>query len=120
MEKRNTAGAVKAYLGSVSLADILNSRMLGFALTRTWAYVMFFSTVIHFSVRNDIPHLNSTETWSSLGLVVLMVACALCARPLRQLLSHKAARLAMPLVLCLVTALLALVEADWFRQPWCS
>ncbi|MEG0217679.1 MAG: LuxR C-terminal-related transcriptional regulator [Raoultibacter sp.] len=120
MEKRNTTGAFKAYLGSVSLADILNSRMLGFALTRTWAYVMFFSTVIHFSVRNDIPHLNSTETWSSLGLVVLMVVCALCARPLRQLLSHKAARLTMPVVLCLVTALLALVEADWFRQPWCS
>ncbi|MEG0070943.1 MAG: LuxR C-terminal-related transcriptional regulator [Raoultibacter sp.] len=120
MGNNKTRGAVKAYLSSISLADIFNSRMLGFALTRTWAYVMFFSTVIHFSVRNDIPHLNSTDTWSSLGLVVLMFTCALCAQPVQKLLGHRAVKIALPCVLCLVTAFLALVEADWFRQPWCS
>lgn len=68
------------YLGSITLADVVNMRMIGFALMRAWTYIMFFSTVVHYSVRNDISHLNSTDTWSSLGLAVLMVVSALLSK----------------------------------------
>ncbi|MEG0758405.1 MAG: hypothetical protein RR505_08340, partial [Raoultibacter sp.] len=114
-------GTIGDYLGSITLADIVNVRMVGFALTRAWAYVMFFSTVIHYSVRNDISHLNSTDTWSSLGLVVLMVASALLSQRFARLVIGKRwIQIATPMLLLIITALLALVEADWFRQPWCS
>lgn len=116
--RRETIGD---YLESITLADIVNVRMVGFAFTRAWTYIMFFSTVIHYSVRNDISHLNSTDTWASLGLVVLMVASALFSQHfLRRVVGKRWIKIAAPVILVLVTALLALVEADWFRQPWCS
>lgn len=114
-------GSVGDYLGSITLADVVNIRMVGFALLRAWTYVMFFSTVVHYSVRNDISHLNSTDTWSSLGLAVLMVASALLSQQfIRLVVGKKWLRILVPCVLLAATALLALVEADWFRQPWCS
>lgn len=109
------------YLGSITLADVVNMRMIGFALMRAWTYIMFFSTVVHYSVRNDISHLNSTDTWSSLGLAVLMVVSALLSKQfMRLIVGKKWIRIAVPAAMLAATALLALVEADWFRQPWCS
>ena len=114
-------GSIGEYLGSITLADVVNVRMIGFALTRAWTYVMFFSTVVHYSVRNDISHLNSTDTWSSLGLAVLMVGSALLSKQfIRLVLGKRWVTIAVPAALLAATALLALIEADWFRQPWCS
>lgn len=114
-------GDVRKYLDSITLADIFNLRMLGFACTRAWAYVMFFSTVIHFSVRNDLVHLNSTDTWSSLGLAVFMIVGALVPRIFHQFVhTHAWPRVIVPILMCVATGLLVLIEADWFRQPWCS
>lgn len=111
-------------LGSITLADIVNPRMAGFALTRAWAYIMFFSTVIHYSTRNDLTHLNSTVTWAALGASCIMVAAALFARPFyTRFLTRRWLPAALAILLLSLMVLLVLIDIineEWFQQPWCS
>lgn len=115
---------VSIFLGSITLADIVNPRMAGFALTRAWAYIMFFSTVIHYSTRNDLTHLNSTVTWAALGTAVIMVLAALFARSFyKHILTRRWLPWVLTILLLAIMELLVLIDvinAEWFQQPWCS
>jgi DNA-binding CsgD family transcriptional regulator/MFS family permease len=107
-------------LERISLADIINIKVLGFTTTLAWSYLTFFSTTIHYSTRNDIAHLNSTYTFMLLGSLATLIFMGALPQRFRFVSEHWWTRIAAPLTLSVATFLLALVEADWFRQPWCT
>jgi DNA-binding CsgD family transcriptional regulator len=103
------------------LIDVFNLKVLGFSSTLAWSYLVFFSTTIHYSTRNDIVHLNSTYAFMLLGATTSMILLGFLSRQFLQVFrGHQFIRLIAPAFLSLATVLLAFVEADWFRQPWCS
>lgn len=111
-------------LADTTLADLINPRMAGFAFTRAWAYIMFFSTVIHYSTRNDLSHLNSTVTWAALGTACTMIAAAFLAQRFYRLVLQKRwlpfALAFLLIALMLLLVLIDVIDAEWFQQPWCS
>lgn len=75
-----TVGGLRAHLKKVTLADIFDQRVLGFACILAWQFVTFFSTTIHYSTRNDITHFNSVVGLASLGMIGIMLIGALAPR----------------------------------------
>ncbi|MDR0513540.1 MAG: LuxR family transcriptional regulator [Coriobacteriaceae bacterium] len=111
---------IKENLESISLADIFNVKVFGFAATFVWSYLTFFSTLVHFSTRNDISHLNSTYTFMLLGSLLVLMVSGFVPRRFHSAIERRAFIMAMPTVMCVATVLLALVELGWFQQPWCT
>lgn len=109
-----------AFRGAL-LIDVFNLRTLGFSTTLAWSYLVFFSTTIHYSTRNDIVHLNSTYAFMLLGTTVVMILFGFLSKQFISVFRHHRLTQAIaPLMLGLATVLLSFIEADWFRQPWCT
>jgi DNA-binding CsgD family transcriptional regulator len=110
----------QAFKGAL-LVDVLNIRTLGFSATLAWSYLVFFSTTIHYSTRNDIAHLNSTYAFMLLGTTIVMILFGFLSKQFIGVIRrHRLTQAIAPVVLGLATVLLAFIEADWFRQPWCA
>lgn len=114
------AHSLKQNLKAVTLADAFDARVLGFALSLAWSFVVFFSTVVHFSTRNDVSHLNSVVGFSNVGMLLVFVAGALAPRVISRIMEHSAARWAVPVSMAVCTLVLVVVDHDVIRQPWCS
>lgn len=113
-------------------------RALGLGLLIAWQNVTFFSGLVHFSTRNSISHLNSTYALYCLGMGAALIVLSLPVWERRRPTGPAASAGPAPgegggwpaawrrafglssLVLTLCTALLAMVEARLFTQPWCS
>ncbi len=105
----------------MTLADIFDQRVLGFACILAWQFVTFFSTTIHYSTRNDITHFNSVVGLASLGMIGIMLIGALAPRVFSAALRKRVVQWIAPLLVALSSAVLVAVEhLDAFQQPWCS
>lgn len=111
---------MRRHLKAVTLADVFDMRVLGFALSLAWSSVTFFSTVVHFSTRNDVSHFNSVVGFSSLGMIAVLVAAALTSKQFSRVMSHAAVRWSAPVTMAAMTLILVVIDHDIFRQPWCS
>jgi len=111
--------SLQSQLRSVTLADALNLRVVGFAFICAWALIVFFSTLIHYSSRSGIAHLNTTKAFAAVGMVLILCAAASFSAWFEGLLRKRLFRLALPCVLAASTVFLTLVEAGLFMQPWC-
>jgi DNA-binding CsgD family transcriptional regulator len=107
-------------LQSVTLVDIFNLKVVGFAITLSWSSLTFFSTLIHYSTRNGIVHLNSTYAFSLVGVMFVMTIAGVFSHHLHRWTQRRMIPLFSAGVLCFATVLLCLIEAGWFEQPWCS
>lgn len=115
------AEEVRAHLRSVTLADVLDARVAGFALALAWQLVVYFSATVHFSTRNDVTHFNSVLGFSSLGMVAVLVLAALAPRGFARVVARPWARLVAPAMVAAATVALSIVEhSEVIRQPWCS
>lgn len=94
----------------------------GLGCLMAWTYVTFFSRLVHFSTRNDIEHLNSTYTFACCGMVVAFLAYALVRRPIggRRAGTARLPEALAAAALAACTVVLAMVEREFFKQPWCS
>lgn len=116
-----TVGGLRAHLKQVTLADIFDQRVLGFACILAWQFITFFSTTIHYSTRNDIAHFNSVVGFASLGMIVIMVLGALAPRLFSRCMLSRLAQWIAPLLIAISSVVLVAVEhVDAFQQPWCS
>ncbi|WP_172623332.1 response regulator transcription factor [Arabiibacter massiliensis] len=116
----NRFACMRGHLRAVTLADVFDVRVLGLALSLAWSSVTFFSTVVHFSTRNDVSHFNSVVGFSSLGMLAVLVAAALLPRLFARVMSARAVRWSVPGIMAAMTVVLVVVDHDVFRQPWCS
>ncbi|MEF9876606.1 MAG: hypothetical protein RR772_06840, partial [Gordonibacter sp.] len=113
-------GHLRGHLRDVTLADVFDIRALGFALSLAWAYIVLFSTTIHFSMRNDVSHLNSVVGFSSVGVLAVLLLAAFASRPFMGAMRSALVRWAAPVVMAVATLTLVIVDIDVIRQPWCS
>ncbi|MEG1826249.1 MAG: helix-turn-helix transcriptional regulator [Gordonibacter sp.] len=113
-------GHLRGHLRDVTLADVFDVRALGFALSLAWAYIVLFSTTIHFSMRNDVSHLNSVVGFSSVGVLAVLLLAAFASRPFMGAMRSALVRWAAPVVMAVATLTLVIVDIDVIRQPWCS
>lgn len=114
------AERLRDHLRSVTLADVFDKRVLGFALILAWASVTFFSDAIHYSTRNDVTHFNSVVGFSSLGMVAVLLAGACGEKALTRFEEKRFAPWLAPLAIALATVVLVIVERGPIEQPWCS
>ncbi|MEY8561708.1 LuxR C-terminal-related transcriptional regulator [Eggerthellaceae bacterium 3-80] len=116
-----TVGGIRAHLKNVTLADIFDKRVAGFACILAWQFITFFSTTIHYSTRNDISHFNSVVGFASLGMIAVMLLAAIVPSVFSRCMCIRAVRWAAPLLVLLSSIVLVAVEhVDDFQQPWCS
>lgn len=126
-ERRPDVGAVapraglRAHLKSVTLADVFDARVFGFAFTLAWQLIVYFTATIHFSTRNDVSHFNSVLGFSSLGMVAVFAFAVLAPRGFSRLMGRGAARWGAAVLVVAASLLLVVVEhSEVIRQPWCS
>lgn len=112
--------SIRHHLRAVTLADVFDVRAFGFALGLAWASVVFFSTVIHFSTRNDVSHFNSVVGFSSIGTLVVLFFGAFASGAFVRVMRCTLARWAVPLLMTVATIVLSVVDHDVIRQPWCT
>ena len=112
--------AVKAHLKAVTLADVFDVRALGFALTLAWASIVFFSTTVHFSTRNDVSHFNSVVGFSNVGTLAVLLLGALGPKRFARVMRAPAMRALAPAVMAVSTVVLVIIDLNFFTQPWCS
>ncbi len=104
---------------------------MGLGCLLAWTYVTFFSKLVHYSTRNDIAHLNSTYTFACCGIICATLLGALVGSRLhasgadvgagRDVPARiRASQVAATLGLVGCTVVLAMVERNVFRQPWCN
>ena len=112
---------MRAHLRTVTLADVFDARVAGFALLLAWQLVVYFSNTIHFSTRNDVSHFNSVLGFSSLGMVAVFLFAVIVPRWYLRGVGKRSLRWAAPLLVAAASVMLAVVEhSEVIRQPWCS
>lgn len=117
----NGQGGFRDHLRSVTLADVLDVRVVGLALTLAWQFVTFFSASIHFSTRNDVTHFNSVVGFSSLGMIAVFLFAAALPDLFARVMARPGLRWLSPAAMALSTGVLAIVDTGaFFTQPWCS
>lgn len=112
--------AMRRHLRAVSLADVFDLQVLGFALGLAWAYIVFFSTTVHFSTRNDVSHFNSVFGFSSIGMLAVLLVAAVATPLFSRVMRHGVAHWIAPVLMSAATLVLVIVDMDIIRQPWCS
>lgn len=114
-------GGIRAHLNNVTLADIFDRRVLGFAAILAWQFITFFSTSIHYSTRNDITHFNSVMGFASLGIIGVLLVAALASNGFARCMRRRVVQWVAPVLVSASSILLAAIEhVDAFEQPWCS
>lgn len=111
---------IERHLRTVTLADILDARVFGLALSLAWSYVLLFSTVVHFSTRNDVSHFNSVFGFSSVGMLVVLLAGALASSRFPSFTHTRIVRVVVPALMTSTIAVLYVVDLSIVQQPYCS
>lgn len=111
---------IKTHFRGVTLADIFDIKVIGFAFTMAWYCIMFFSTTIHFSDRNDVSHFNSVFGFSSLGMLAIFMIAALAPKLFMNCLKRRTFQTMSMVLLSVTSIILVMVEERLFTQPWCS
>ncbi|MCL2826807.1 MAG: hypothetical protein FWD72_05315, partial [Eggerthellaceae bacterium] len=108
---------VRENLRSISLADVLDIRVLGFSCTLAWIYVMFFSPNAYFSMRNDLSHFNDVFGFSNIGVISVLLFATFFPRWVVSLIGKRAVQVLWPSLMSLAVVTLALVDAGAFAWP---
>jgi len=118
--KQTRIAWIKKHLRDVTLADLFDMKVLGFACSMAWYYIMFFSTIIHFSTRNDVSHFNSVFGFSSLGILAVLLFGAILLKTFTRIMKRTFSKTVLIAIMSVSAIMLVLVDLDYFRQPWCS